>query len=81
MLLTTPPAVADKYGVSIGELARLRRVGIWPAYYRIGPRLIPYTSDDVEAWFHDPAHERWHDFPTRVVRDDEGQVTGGRGEG
>lgn len=54
MALISPKQVTQKYGVPTDELARWRRAGTGPEYYRIAPRVIRYGTDDIDEWFRDP---------------------------
>jgi len=64
MVFVSAHLVEEKYGVRVAELARWRRLGIGPEYYRLAPRIIRYAMADVDEWFHDPANAHLHDVPT-----------------
>lgn len=63
MALISPKNVARKYGVPTDELARWRRAGTGPQYYRISTRVIRYGTDDLDDWFTDPTNAHLHDLP------------------
>lgn len=63
MALISPKQVEQKYGVPTEELARWRRAGTGPQYYRITARLIRYGTDDLDEWFTDPNHKQLHHSP------------------
>ncbi|WP_312099787.1 hypothetical protein [Corynebacterium dentalis] len=58
--------MGTEYGVTVQELAEWRRRNIGPAYYVLGTRVIRYLPENVDQWFRDPAHSRWHDFPAKA---------------
>ncbi len=61
--LVTPRQVAEKYGVSIAELASWRRQQIGPAFYSFGRNAIRYDMADVDDWFNDLRSAHLHHFP------------------
>lgn len=67
MILVSAHYVQQKYGVKVSELARWRRHGIGPEYYRPASKIIRYDIGDVDDWFHDPANAHLHDFPARQL--------------
>lgn len=69
MISMTPHQVEQKYGVSVAELARWRRAGIGPEYFRPAARPIRYDVGDVDDWFNDPANAHLHDFPVKELDD------------
>lgn len=63
MPLISPRQVEQRYGVPSEELARWRRAGIGPQYYRITARVIRYGTDDLNEWFTDPINAHLHPLP------------------
>lgn len=63
MALLSPKQVEQNYETTTAELARWRRSGIGPEYYRIAPRVVRYGTDDLDEWFSDPLHPHLHDVP------------------
>ncbi|MDF9277417.1 helix-turn-helix domain-containing protein [Arthrobacter sp. EH-1B-1] len=59
----TPRQVAQKYGVSMVELASWRRREIGPPFYTFGRKVVRYDMSDVDDWFHDPRNARLHHCP------------------
>lgn len=66
MILVTALYVERKYGVPVAELARWRRLGLGPVYYRPSARLIRYDIGDVDDWFQNPGNAHLHDFPVHL---------------
>ncbi len=48
--LMTPAAVSTLLGISKPQLQRMRSRNTGPDFYRIGRRLIRYSSASVTAW-------------------------------
>lgn len=41
---------ANYFGVTCRTLARWRRAGFGPAFFKLGPRVIRYHIDDLDAF-------------------------------
>lgn len=46
----TPKEVAAQLGVHTDTLKNWRAGGTGPKWFRMGPRLIRYPADGIEAW-------------------------------
>jgi hypothetical protein len=54
--LMTPDMLAKWRGVSVRELATMRRQGRGPAYVRLNSRLIRYRYEDYREWRKEETH-------------------------
>lgn len=61
--LVMPRQVAQKYGVSMMDLASWRRREIGPPFYNFGRNAVRYDMNDVDDWFNDPRNANLHHFP------------------
>ena len=57
--------VAERLGLSVSTLAKLRLSGAGPAYVKLGRRVV-YRPSDVDEWVAANRHQSTSEYPTRA---------------
>lgn len=53
----TPSEAAETLNVTVEDLAFWRTIGLGPAYIKLGPTMIRYSTENLHNWAQEQLHE------------------------
>ena len=63
-LVLNSEQVADRLGLSVSTLAKMRLYGTGPAYSKLGRRVV-YRLEDLEAWITANRFQSTSEYPAK----------------
>lgn len=56
--LLTPAQLAERFGMTTGNLAQMRYKGNGPKFIKLGGKQVRYRESDVRAWLDQQTRDR-----------------------